>query len=141
MSAISSDDCHLCAKITSMVFVRKPMPAKTKDLAKEKFTNLFSFSWSIKILGSYELVVRGPIPTDATTRRQSKSYGSVLDVKCVKASKQNAIPIIRINSIKGWLHVDPFKYDAGNNSDLALGAIMFKHITSKNTINARMGKT
>ena len=116
------------------------MTAKLKALSKETFVNLSQFHWSIKPLGSYELVVRGPVPTDGKSRRQTKCYGCVLNVRCSRITKTNSTPIIQVHSNKGWLHLDPMKYDHSSTSDITIGGIMSKPITAKHTINARMGK-
>ena len=118
--------------------VSKPMPSsELKSLGKQKFTNLTQYHWYIKPLGSYELCVRGPATTDKS-RRQIKSYGDVRNVRVTKITKSNPTPIIQVLVSKGWLHLDPIKYENCSSSDISIGLLMSKTLTKTNNINRKM---
>ena len=116
------------------------MATKLKTLSKETFTNLTQNNWYIKPLGSYELCVQGPKPVDNNTRRKTKTYGDVLNVRCTKVGKNNQIPIIQILTGKGWLHLDPLKYEKGLCSDITIGQMMSKPLSKSHPVNSKMGK-
>ena len=67
-------------------------------------------------------------------------YGYITQIVCTNVSVKCTVPVIKCKTSKGWIHVDPYKYDLETNSDLSIAKIMSTPITKDYTINKKMGK-